>query len=363
MRYTVEAIALALGAKIAGDGLIEITAAAEPAEAGPGDLAMAMSEKYAQGLAQGSARAAMLWPGADWKALGLRAAIFAPRPRVAMAGVTSLLDRGQGFAPGIHPSALIDPAAELGEDIAVGPFAVIAAGARIGAGSVIGPQCYIGTDTVLGEGAFLREQVSIGAGIRIGARLICQPGVRIGGDGFSFVTPEPSGVEKARETLGDQGDTQAQSWLRIHSLGGVDIGDDVEIGANTTIDSGTIRATRVGSGTKMDSQVQVGHNVQIGRDCLLCAQAGVAGSSVIGDHVVLGGQSGVADNITVGDRVIAAGATKLLSNVPAGRVMMGYPAIRMDAFTEMYKSLRRLTRLSRDVETLKKAVSKDAPTE
>lgn len=358
MSYRIEDIARAISAEMAGDRGLCVTGAAEPQAAGPDELAVAMTPEYGDRLGQGAARAALLWPGADWRALGLEAAIFVPRPRLAMAGLTALMDPGPGFAPGIHPSAVIGPGAEIGADVSIGPLCVIGPGARIGAGSRIGPQCHIGADAVLGAAALLREQVSLGARVRIGARFIAQPGARIGGDGFSFVTDEPSGVEMARSTLGDQGETAAQSWRRIHSLGAVEIGDDVEIGANSTVDSGTIRPTRIGSGTKLDSLVQVGHNVQIGRDCLLCAQCGVAGSTVIGDHVVLGGQSGVADNVTVGDRVIAAGATVILSNVPEGRVMMGYPAIRMDSFTEMYKALRRLTRFARDVDALKKAVFK-----
>lgn len=363
MTHSIKAIAAAIGAEAVGDLGLTITRASEPADAGPDDLAMAMAPKFQADIPKGRARAALLAPGADWQALGLRAAILAPRGRLAMAGVTALLDPGQHFAPGIHASAVIDPTAEIGDGVSIGPLTVIGARARIGAGSVIGPHCVIGADVALGPGAFLREMVSIGARATIGARFIAQPGVRIGGDGFSFVTPEVSGVEMARATLGDQGETKAQAWLRIHSLGSVTIGDDVEIGANSTVDNGTIRDTFIGSGTKIDSLVQVGHNVRVGTDCLLCAQAGVAGSSEIGNNVVLGGQTGVGDNLIVGDRVIAAGGTKILSNVPEGRVMMGYPAVKMDAFTEAYKVIRRLPRLARDISALKKAVFKDEPTE
>ncbi|MEO1706053.1 MAG: UDP-3-O-(3-hydroxymyristoyl)glucosamine N-acyltransferase, partial [Pseudomonadota bacterium] len=188
-----------------------------------------------------------------------------------------------------------------------------------------------------------------------GDRVVIQPGAVLGGDGFSFVTPEPSSAEVVRDTLGEQGAAAAQPWARIHSLGGVEIGDDVEIGANATIDRGTIRATRVGAGTKIDSLVQVGHNAQIGAHCLLCAQSGVAGSTTLGDHVVLAGHAGIADNLTVGDRVVIGAASAVLSNVPSGRVMLGYPATQMKANIESYKALRRLPR---DLASLKKAVSK-----
>ncbi len=156
-------------------------------------------------------------------------------------------------------------------------------------------------------------------------------------------------------------DTQAvnASWTRIHSLGTVEIGDDVELGANSCIDRGTIRATRVGHRTKLDNLVHLGHNVSVGVDCLLCGQVGIAGSTQIGDRVVLGGQVGISDNIFVGDDVVAGGATKILSKIPAGRVILGYPAMKMDQFIQASQNWRRLPRLMDDVKALKKAVSKD----
>ena len=356
MTHTIKDIAAALGAEAFGAVSLSISRVAEPAAAAPDELALATDRKYASDLSQGRARAAMLWPGANWEALGLEAAIIAPRPRYAMSGLTAMMDPGQGFPDGIHPSAVVDPTASLGAGVSIGPLAIISAGAEIGAGSVIGPQCFVGKDARIGDFAFLREQVSIGARVRIGDRFIAQPGVRIGGDGFSFVTPEVSAVEKVRETLGDQGDAGAQSWARIHSLGAVRIGNDVEIGANACIECGTIRDTVVGDGCKIDNLVQIGHNVAIGRDCLICAQSGIAGSSRLGDHVVLGGHTGVSDNVFIGDRAITGGATVVLSNVPAGRVVLGYPAVKMEQQIEIHKAQRRLPRLMRDVAALKSAV-------
>lgn len=356
--YTVRQIAEALGAQAQGNLELQVMRAAEPQDAGGQDLAIATSPKYADKLSEGGARVALLWDGADWQAMGLEAAIFATRPRMAMSGVTVMLDAGQGFASGIHPSAVIDETAQLGPDVSVGPMTVIGAGAKIGAGSVIGPHCYIGCDVEIGTQAQLREMVSIGARARIGDRFRAQPGARVGGDGFSYVTPEVSGAENVRKTLGDQGDAKAQSWLRIHSLGAVRIGDDVEIGSNCTIDNGTIRDTEIGSGSKLDNLVHVGHNTRVGADCLLCGQCGISGSVDIGNNVVLGGQCGVVDNIFIGDGVIAGGGSKILSNVPAGRVVMGYPAVKMETHTEIYKVQRRLPRLMRDLDALKKAVFK-----
>jgi len=357
MAHTIAQIAAALGAPALGDNGIEVDGVAEPADAGPRHLALAMKPDFARRLGAGAARAAVLWDGADWRALGLDAAILPPRPRYAMAGLTALFDPGQGWETGIHPSAVIHPGALIGAGVSVGPLCVIGRGARIGAGTVLGPQVHVGVDARIGQDGQLREGARIGARVVIGARFVAQPGAVVGGDGFSFVTPEASGVEKVRETLGSRGDARPQGWTRIHSLGAVEIGDDVEIGANTTIDSGTIRPTRVGSGTKIDNLVMIGHNVEIGRDCLLCGHVGVAGSTRIGDNVVLGGKTGVSDNIFIGDNVITGGGTIVLANIPAGRVMLGYPAMKMETTMEVFKGLRRLGRLFGDVAALKKTVS------
>ena len=363
MAYSVEYIAAELQAELFGDGDLLIDSVAEPAAAGPRDLALALSPAYAADLAKGSAVAAVLWSGADWQALGLRAAIIAPRGRLAMARLTGLMDAGPDWPHEIHPSAVIHPDARIEADVSVGPFCVIGAGARIGKGSRIAAHVTIAAGATIGAGCEIHPGVRIGARVRIGDRVILQPNVVIGADGFSFVTATPSYAETARTHLGKGPVTVSDdpTWHRIHSLGGVAIGDDVEIGANSTVDAGTIRATRIGRGTKLDNLVQVGHNVVVGQDCLLCAQVGVAGSTVIGDRVVLGGKTGVADNLTIGSDVVTGGATIVLSNVPSGRVMMGYPATRMETHIDSYKALRRLPRLLRDRMPGKNTVSNDTP--
>ncbi|MFV0360633.1 UDP-3-O-(3-hydroxymyristoyl)glucosamine N-acyltransferase [Tropicimonas sp.] len=358
MPYTIEQIAERIGAEAVGAADLTIVRAAEPAGAAPDELALAMAPKYAGELGKGRARAAVLWSGADWRALGLEAAILVGRPRFAMSSVTQMLDPGPGIAPGIHPTAVIDPSARIGDNAAIGPLAVIGPGARIGANARILPQVTIYRDVTIGDDALIHAGVRIAARVRIGDRFIAQPGAVIGGDGFSFVTPEKSGVERARETMGDQGEIVDQHWARIHSLGSVTIGDDVEIGSNANIDRGTIRDTIIGSGTRIDSMVHVGHNTRIGRDCLLCGMTGIAGSVSIGDRVILGGATGVADNLVIGNDVITGGGTKVVANVPAGRVMWGYPATKMETAVESYKALRRLPRLFREVAALRKALSK-----
>ncbi|MFC7704973.1 UDP-3-O-(3-hydroxymyristoyl)glucosamine N-acyltransferase [Plastorhodobacter daqingensis] len=360
MKFTVQDIATALGARVEGNGALRIDRAAEPDDADAGALALAMDPKYGEGLTRGAARAAILWEGADWQAMGLEAAIFVPRPRYAMSGLTRLMDPGPDIAPGIHPMTVIDPSARIGEGAAIGPFVAIGAGAVIGPRARIASHVSIAEGAQIGADALLMQGARIGARVRIGDRFIAQPGAAIGGDGFSFVTPEKSGVEQIRETLGARAAQEAQSWTRIHSLGAVRIGDDVEIGANSTIDRGTIRDTTVGNGTKIDNLVQIGHNSQVGDHCLMCGLVGVAGSVRIGNRVVLGGQVGVSDNIFIGDDVIAGGATKIFTNAPAGRVLLGSPAVKMETQMEINKAVRRLPRLFAQVAELQKAVFKRA---
>jgi len=355
--FTVADVARALGAEFLGDGTILVSGVAEPSVAGQTDIALAMEPEYAALISRGQSSVAMLWPGADWASYGLRAALVAPRPRYALSALSAMMDRGQGYDDGIHPTAVIHPSAQLGAGVSVGAFSVIGRDVVIGDRSVIGPQCYIGTASRLGKNAYLREGVRIGADVQVGDRFIAQPGATVGADGFSFVTAEVSAVEIARESLGKQDIAEhGQSWSRIHSLAGVIIGHDVELGASCCIDRGTVKPTQIGNGVKTDNLSQIGHNVVIGDDCLICAQVGIAGSSVLGRNVILGGQTGVSDNITIGDNVITGGATKVLSNIPSGRMMLGYPAMKMDSHIETYKSLRRLPRLMRTVSELQKTV-------
>ncbi len=356
MSYTIEEIATALKAEAFGAVDFRVEGAAEPGAAGPTDLALAMDPKYAEGLGRGQARAALLWADADWQALGLKAAIKVTRPRLAMSGLTSLLDKGPDIAPGVHPSAVIDPSAKIGEGAAIGPLVVIGAGVTLGPGARLASHVSIAAEAQIGAGALLQAGVRIGARVTIGDGFIAQPGAVIGGDGFSFVTEGTSRVEEARATLGTDATAKNTAWHRIHSLGSVVIGDNVEIGANSAVDAGTIRPTTIGRGTKIDNLVQIGHNCRIGEDVLICGQTGIAGSTQIGDRTVLGGQTGVGDNIAVGADVVTGAGTMILSRVPDGRVLLGYPAMKMDQYIAAGQNWRRLPRLMRDIARLKKAV-------
>ena len=352
--YSVKELAQAIGAQAVGDLDARVSHVREPHEAQRGDLALAMKPEFAQRLSEGSAEVAMLWDGADWQSFGLRAAILSPRPRYVLSSVSKAFTPDYMPTGDVHPSAVIDPSAQIGAGASIGPFCVIQAGARIGARANIESHVTVGAQACLGSDALIREGARICARAVIGDRVIIQPGAVIGSDGFSFTTKDPATVEAARKTGVHSGEDQAQSWDRIYSLGSVQIGDDVEIGANCAIDRGTIRDTTLGNGVKLDNLVHVGHNVIVGDDTLLCGQVGIAGSTVIGRNVVLGGQVGVNDNIKIGDNVICGGATKILSNIPSGKMMLGYPAVEMTTHVEMYKALRRLPRFMKKIAAAQK---------
>jgi UDP-3-O-[3-hydroxymyristoyl] glucosamine N-acyltransferase len=340
---TIAELARALGAEALGDTGLAVAGAAEPAAAGPDQIALAMDRRFAADLARGRARAAILWPEADWQALGLAAAIRAPRARYVLAGVGRVFERPPEIAPGIHPTAVVDQTATIGPDASVGPFVVVGRGVRIGARARILSHVSIGEDARIGDDALLLQGVRIGARVRIGDRFIAQPGAVLGGDGFSFVTPEPGIVEEARATGTITAKEQGE-YVRINSLGAVVVGDDVEVGANSCIDRGTVADTLIGDGTKIDNLVQLGHNVKVGRTCLICGHVAVGGSTVIGERVVLGGKAAVADHLTIGANSVITGNSGVASNVPPGRIMMGYPAVPMDQNVAIYKALRRLPR-------------------
>ena len=277
-----------------------------------------------------------------------RASPAPPAARAIWAAIPSMWADRAGAS-----GAASDAASGVAGGRAAGGGATGAAARSIGrSGAAVTTGAYPNAADMIGADALILAGVRIGEWVQIGDRVILQPGCVIGSDGFSFVTPEISGVEEIRATLGIRGEIKKQEWHRIHSLGSVILGDDVEVGANTCIDRGTIRSTRIGNRTKIDNLAHIAHNVEVGEDCLICGMVGLAGSVRVGNRVVLAGQVGVGDNLFVGDDVIAGAATKILTNAPAGRVLLGYPAVRMDTHIAMQKAMRRLPRLTARVAAL-----------
>mgnify|MGYP003700904387 CR=1 FL=1 len=351
-------IADRLGAEVVGDGGFIVRAVAHPALAeGEDVLALAMDKGSFAALAASKAGAAAVAPGSELDLERFRGGLVFPRPRLALAQLLALFPRPVAYAPGIHPTAVIDDNAEVAADAAIGPHCVVGARARIGAGAVLGPQVTVGADAIVGDGCYLHAGVRLGDRCLLGKGCILHANVVIGADGFGFVTPEESSIESAKRT----GEVTAKNTelVRINSIGTVMVGDEVEIGAGTCIDRGTLGPTRIGSGTKIDNLVQIGHNVTVGENCMIAGQAGIAGSSKIGDRVVIGGHSGVADHLRVGDDAIITGMAAVISDVDGAKVYGGYPArpwkqtvaLEMDQM-RIGRALKELQALSRKVKRL-----------
>ncbi len=336
-------VAQALRAEFTGDGNALVTGINHPALAGPDDMALAMEEEALQALGESKARTAILRPGKTGRA-DLAGTIVAAYPRYALAGLTRLFARPPAVAAGIHSSAIVDPTAKIEMPTAIGPFVQIGAGATIGPHATILGQVTIGDGARIGKNALIYPGVRIGDRVEIGDRVILHPNVSIGADGFSFAIPEP----------GKPAPPGQHPIQRIASLGNVVIGHDVEVGANSCIDRGTIEATTIGNGTKIDNLVMIAHNNQIGQHCMIAGRVGISGSCRIGNGVIMAGGAGIADHMRIGDgAVILAAAAVGGSRVAPGEVVIGMPAISRERFLEQLKHLYRLKRLFADVAALK----------
>ena len=298
-------LAAALGLVCEGgtDPLIEGAAGIE--SAGPAQITFVDHPRFARHLAASRAAAVILRPGVPCVLPCLRA----DDPHAAFAAVLARFAprRDRVFPPGVHPTAVVDPTAELGEGVAIGPYAVVGAGARLGDRCALGPHVVIGPDALLGADCTLYAHAIVREECVLGAEVIVHSGAIVGSDGFGFL-PGPDGLRK------------------IPQIGRVVLEDRVEVGANACVDRAQTDVTRVGRGSKLDNLVQVGHNVTIGRDCALSAQTGVSGSSVVGDRVVMGGQTGVADHLRVGNDVKVGAQSGVDRDVADGQVIFGYPA-------------------------------------
>ncbi|MGE4219627.1 MAG: UDP-3-O-(3-hydroxymyristoyl)glucosamine N-acyltransferase [Alphaproteobacteria bacterium] len=349
-------IATALGAKLAGDGDADARRVVHPSEAREAtDLALAMERETLALLAGSPAGVAVVAEGSvPPEGAALRGWIEVARPRYAMAGLLELFARPVRTVPGVHPSAVVEPSAMLGRDVSIGPFVYIGANAVVGDGSAILSHTTVGTDARIGRDCLVHPGVRIGERVVLGDRVIVHQNASLGADGFSFVTPERGSVEQAR-TSGVIKTTNTV-LTRINSIGSVAIGDDVEIGACTAIDRGTVSDTRIGRGTKIDDLVMIGHNVVVGENCMLCGQVGIAGSAKIGNRVVLAGQVGVADHVSIGDDSVVGGGSGVGQNVPPKSVVIGYPALPRAEKIEEYMYLKRLRTMHEDIRALKRRV-------
>lgn len=309
MKFTAEMLAGVLGGSVEGDPQTEVWTFAKIEEGAPGALSFLANPKYEHYLY--TSKSSVIIVASD---LVLQQPVSATLVRVEnpYAGFAKLLEIYESTIArptGISDKAHIDPTAKVGENCYVGPFAVIEAGAEVGEGSLIYPHCYVGRGVKIGTGCTLNPNVTVYHGCRLGNGVVLHSGAVIGADGFGFA-PQEDG------TFG-----------KIPQIGNVVLEDGVEIGANTCVDRATMGSTIIGKGTKLDNQIQVGHNVVIGQNTVAAAQTGFAGSSKIGSNCMFGGQTGIAGHITIGNGVKTGAKSGVMGDIPDGAVMMGVPLL------------------------------------
>lgn len=331
-------IADRLNCRLDGDGEIEIRRVAGIDRAEAGDLTFIAHEKYLSRLPKTRASAVILSPQVEVK--GSPAALLrTDQPYLAFARAVGLLTEAPPPPKGIDPASSIAPDAMIGADVSIGAFVSIGAGASIGARTVIYPNVAIGASAKIGDDCVLRSQVSIRDRVVVGNRVVVQDGAVLGSEGFGFAK-QPDG-----------------NYLKIPQLADLIVEDDVEIGANTTIDRPAVGETRIGAGTKIDNLVQIGHGVSIGRRVIFAAQVGIAGSCVIEDDVVLAGQVGVANHVRLGKGVLATAQTGIPNSVAAGEYISGYPAIPHRDWLKSSAVYRQLPALKKRVVDLEQRIA------
>jgi UDP-3-O-[3-hydroxymyristoyl] glucosamine N-acyltransferase len=304
----------------------------------PHDVSFLGNEKYYSQFLETKAAAVIVPKGVTTGPEGT-ALIAVENPTLAFSVVVRhFAVIARAFAPGVHPRAYVDPTATLNpETVCVHPGAVVMAGATVGDGSEIGPNCVVGTDAVIGKDCHIMANATIRERCVLGDRVILQPGSVIGSDGYGYEFSEGRHV-------------------KIDQVGIVEIGDDVEVGANTAIDRARFGKTIIGEGTKIDNLVQVGHNVVMGKHCLVVALCGISGSTRMGNYVTLAGQVGTVGHIFIGDKSTLTARSGATTNIPGGEVYAGRPAKPFRDEMKLRANVRRLPKLMERVKALEEAL-------
>lgn len=332
-------LAARIGAKLAGDGDAVVRGVAPIEQAGPGEVTFLANPKYARHARESAAEAIIAREPVE----GARARfLVCENPYYAFACAVEIFHPPARPRPGVSERAFVHPGARIGRDASIGPFAVVEDGAAVGDRSAVGAGSFVGGGVSIGEDCLIHPHVTLYPGVRVGSRVILHSGCVIGSDGFGFA-PTPSGYKK------------------IPQVGTVEIEDDVEIGANTTIDRAALGVTRIGRGTKLDNLIQVGHNVEIGRDTVIAAQAGISGSCRIGNRVMIGGQTGLAGHLEVGDGVMLGAQSGVAGSITAeeSAAWSGSPVMPHAAWLRMSVLLPKLPELFRRVRRLEEATKKE----
>lgn len=330
-------IAEAVDGRVEGDGIATISGVAPLETAGPTELSFVANPRYRGYLQRTRAGAVLLPAELVGSAPDGVVGIVVEDPHVALYRALQLLHPPIARQAGVHPTAVVDGTVTLGEGASVGPYAVVGPRSRIGAGCGIGAHTVIGADCEIGDGSVLHPHVTLYDRVRMGAGCVIHSGARLGRDGFGFVWVDGG-------------------HRKVPQIGGCVLGDEVEIGANSNIDRGSIADTVVGSGAKVDSMVHLGHNVRVGQHVILVAQVGVSGSTSIGDGAVLGGQAGVGGHLTIGAGARIGAQAGVTASVPDGATYSGYPARPHREALRAQGGLARLPQLITRVRELERAI-------
>jgi UDP-3-O-[3-hydroxymyristoyl] glucosamine N-acyltransferase len=332
MKRTARELAQAVGAALEGDGAIELTGVAAPERASSSDLIFVDAAKHRERAAASAARCVVA--PEDISVPG-KTMLRAKEAKAVFAKAAALLRELPQIASGVHVTAVIAPLAKIAPSASIGPYAVIGEDAHIGENTQIGAHCVIGAGCWIGADCRIHPRVTFYANIRIGNRVEIHSGAVLGADGFGYAYGE------------------GRHW-KFPQTGIIEIADDVEIGANATLDRGSLDDTRIAEGVKLDNLVHVGHNVQIGAHTVVAAQTGISGSSVLGHHVIVGGQVGIADHCTLEDQSIvgAQAGVPTGKTIRSGQVVWGTPARPLDKFKEQYAWFARLPELAARIKKL-----------
>ncbi len=333
--YRLFELADIVGGELVGDGDVEICGVAGIKEAAPGDITFVANPRYAEFL--GATKASAVIGGPELSPL--KPLIRIENPYYAYLQVLNLFaeERAVRYARGVHETAQVHNGVVLGADVCIGAFCTVSAGARIGARTTILPGTFVGDGCVIGDDCLIYPNVTIREGTQVGNRVILQPGVVLGADGFGYAK-------------------NGSEHHKVPQIGRVVVEDDVEIGANSCVDRATTGETRIRRGTKIDNLVQIAHNVVLGENTVLAAQVGISGSTEVGRNVIMAGQVGVIGHIAIGDRVIVGAQAGVTKSIPADTMVSGYPARKHSVARRIYAHTAMLPTLFERVRVLEQRI-------
>jgi len=338
MTVALSEIAAIVNGSLTGDGRVAISGAGSLEHAREGEITY-IDRPELLSIADTSPAAALIAPRNAPR--GRKPMILTEDPRLAFSKVLEIFAPQRNVFPGVHPQAVVAESAKLGRGVSVGAKAYVGAGTVLGDNTIVYPLAYIGDHVTIGADCIIHPHAYVGDRVVMGSRVAIHAGASVGGDGFGYIQ-------------------EGGKHRKIPQIGTVIIEDDVEVGANATIDRATVSATRIGRGTKIDDHVHVAHNVIIGQDCLICGQVGISGSARIGDRVVMAGQVGVNDHITIGNDIIIGGQAGVFSDLPEPGYYSGYPAKPHNHSLRVLAATQKLPEVLKRLKALEDILSKKA---